>query len=505
MPLNFPSSSLTVGQLYEGWVWNGSAWDFVGRSVGITTTNSPTTTTTTAAIALPVVTLTGITQSNGESTATFTGEYSGSGITDTGFTQTATNGIPTYSSEFYFPADSTASPFSKTTTMQFFQINYYRAYAINDDGIGYSDAYPWSHGNRFMSAHGTAVRSGNNINCTLDFFAGAAAALNSEIDEIGFIFGTDADPLPTWETKEAYVLTSSQTIPSGSPYRVSATLTNYPFAAYARGYIKFNGGFYWYTLDSILVAETTTTTTTSTTTSTTTTSTSTTTTTTLPAGPSVTSFSLYTGYPSISGSRVPHYTSASASSVSAEIRFNMQVNDANGLEYGIVSSPSNTTPTIANTKYVNATVSGSGTVSLQPNGASDFGETWYFRGYVLNTGTGIAYYSSNVVQLRVPDVRQNLGSLSYNSGTQEITATGVLNDMLSGSPSVTAVGFSWGTSDGNGLVNDSLATVDSTFTDTFSVSSAPNGTIYVRSWANQTVSGQTIRVYSISSRTITKT
>lgn len=52
MPLDFPSTSLNQGQIYEGWVWTGSAWLFSGSAVGgttITTTAAPTTTTTTAA------------------------------------------------------------------------------------------------------------------------------------------------------------------------------------------------------------------------------------------------------------------------------------------------------------------------------------------------------------------------------------------------------------------------------------------------------------------------
>ena len=58
MPFNFPSTNLTSGQIYEAWIWNGSAWDFFTEAIGdpigtpgnttTTTTAAPTTTTTTA-------------------------------------------------------------------------------------------------------------------------------------------------------------------------------------------------------------------------------------------------------------------------------------------------------------------------------------------------------------------------------------------------------------------------------------------------------------------------
>lgn len=268
MPLNFPSSSLTLGQLYEGWVWNGSAWDFVGRSVGITTTASPTTTTTTAAVSIPVVTLIGIAQSNESSLATFTGAYTGSDISETGFVQTASETIPAYPGE-HFETGSASSPFElPDKSTNFGSVWYWRAYAVNPDGIGYSAAYPWGHLNLRMP---NLTRTGNNINCEFTFAAGVGAALNSEIDEIGFVFNYINGSLPTWEDKEDYVVaTQSPVIPTTSPFRVTATISSGPDTN-VRAYIRYTGGFYWYSLDAKFVTQTTTTTTSTTSTTTTTT------------------------------------------------------------------------------------------------------------------------------------------------------------------------------------------------------------------------------------------
>jgi hypothetical protein len=298
MPLNFPSSSLTVGQLYEGWVWNGSAWDFVGRSVGITTTASPTTTTT-----------------------------------------------------------------STSTT-------------------------------------------------------------------------------------------------------------------------------------------TTSTSTTTTSTSTTTTST----TTTLPAGPTVMSFSLYTGNPTSNAGRNGHIGQVGSTPQTASPQFDISVVNANGFEYGIVSSNSNTTPTSANLKQSSGTVSGNGLISLPVNGVSDAGETWYFRAYIYD-GVSQYYYSSNVLQLRLPDIKifGTGTAFSYDSGTQEITATCLLSDMLSGSPIVTAVGIACGSSTADLQISEVYSPGPaSSFTQTVSVSSLSAGGKVVRAWADQVIGGQTIRVYDGNGRNFTK-
>jgi hypothetical protein len=341
--------------------------------VGITTTASPTTTTTTAALSVPVVTLTAITQSNTNSAATFTGEFSGSGITETGFIQTLTDSYPTYPND-YFGAGSTTSPFEVADlSMAWSTIQYYAAYAINEDGIGYSSLYPWSHVQRFMSTHGSASRSGGNINCSLTFTATDRTNLNSEIDEIGFLYNFIEDSLPTFENldSEGYTVATS-TIPT-SPHTVSGTISSASTVGHSiRAYIKYVGGFYWYSFDSKWVppASTTTTSTTSTT--------STTTTTTLPQ-PWIGSINAASNYAATNLTLSTSYTGGS-NITEAGIKSNTTSNPVGATDFvsGTTGSPYSTTitglfPTAERYFWSYAVVNGTEVISEE-----DGPSKWYF-------------------------------------------------------------------------------------------------------------------------------
>lgn len=298
MALDFPSTGLSSGQIYEGWSWTGSAWLFSGSAVGgaattTTTTAGPTTTTTTTVSLIPVVQLTAITQNNEYSQVGLTGALiSGSGITERGIVQTTSSSPtpPAYGSDYYL-ADSATSPFTKSAlSCSWSALLYYRAYAINSYGTGYSEPFVWSHVQSNMIS---ASRSGSTINCSCENRTGSSAALNSEVIEIGFLWNNTQSTFPTFESGSlGYAVAGSQ-LPT-SPTNMTGTITGVSSGTgyNVRGYIKYSSGFYWYTLSTIWVAPVSATTTTTaaptTTTTTTTTAAPTTTTTTTIAGPAVT-------------------------------------------------------------------------------------------------------------------------------------------------------------------------------------------------------------------------
>lgn len=289
--------------------------------------------------------------------------------------------------------------------------------------------------------------------------------------------------------------------------------TSPPLYEFYKGWV-WNGSAWDFAGNAVGTTTTATPTTTTTSTSTTTTSTSTTTTsttsttttTTLPAGPTVMSFSLYTGNPTSNAGRNGHIGQVGSTPQTASPQFDISVVNANLFEYGTVSSNSNTTPTIADGKQASGTVSTNGLISLPVAGVSDAGETWYFRAYIYD-GVSQYYYSSNVLQIRVPNIKIfGAGTdFIYDSGTQEITATCQLLDMLSGSPIVTAVGIACGSSIADLQISEVYSPGPAaSFTQTVSVSSLSAGAKVVRAWADQVIGGQTIRVYDGNGRTFTK-
>jgi hypothetical protein len=255
MALDFPSTSLNTGQIYEGWAWNGSAWRFSGAAVG----GAATTTTTTSGI-LPTVQLNSIVQNNSTFNATFGGlvlNQGASGISDWGIYITIDsnpNHISEYPTDHYSygtyagTGDPTVSPgFSiPDLSVSVSEIAYYRAYAQNEQGIGYSALYPWGLPQSFMSS---VTPSNSDIVATVEFgfgFTGPGAGLTSEFTEAGFIWNTSKDSFPTYETRTGIQAAAPV---NGSDLTMSATLPGLrSLAVCIRAYYRF-GTFFSYSFD----------------------------------------------------------------------------------------------------------------------------------------------------------------------------------------------------------------------------------------------------------------
>jgi hypothetical protein len=281
MALDFPSTSLNTGQIYEGWSWTGSAWLFSGRAVGgttITTTAAPTTTTTTAtpttttttaspttttttASALPTVQLVSIIPSDLSIGAEFSGfvpNQGASSLTDWGFVDTADSNpanISTYPTNHIKSSENSGTgnpivspgfviPFIGTSTTQ---TRYYAAYAKNSQGIGYSSLYKYATPQTFMVS---VVLSGADLIATVQFNFGSfglGASIVNGMDEIGFLWNTTKDSLPTYATKTGI---QSTTKPNNTQTTLSATLPGLASSGVCvRAYYRF-GSFYSYSYSS---------------------------------------------------------------------------------------------------------------------------------------------------------------------------------------------------------------------------------------------------------------
>jgi hypothetical protein len=293
MALDFPSTSLNSGQIYEGWTWTGSAWLFSGRAVGGTTTTTtatpttttttaipttttttaapttttttvaPTTTTTTTVLSVPTVIFTDFVQDpGGSSQASLFGQVtSGGTIGERGFYISATSGTPVAkpSSEYYAADNQSANPFTLTNFGTNFGVrSYYRAWAINAQGIGYSSEYPWAFIIAFMKTSGSpkTERSGSNIICAATFNP-LSQNLVDLIEEWGFIWDNTQNSLPVWSTKSGSI-TGGLSIPgqpSGSSSTVTATISGATNLGHSvRGYVRYVGGLYCYSIDSVWIA-----------------------------------------------------------------------------------------------------------------------------------------------------------------------------------------------------------------------------------------------------------
>jgi hypothetical protein len=171
MALNFPSSGLNVGRIYEKWVWNGSAWDFLGGYVSsssattttttatpttttttatpttTTTTATPTTTTTTIASSPPTISASGIFALIFDATAsTISMKLPATSITgsptEKGFVASGSNINPTIGNTKIVSGSGNADFVTTLTNSNFSMVEntqyYVRAFATNSAGTTYS-------------------------------------------------------------------------------------------------------------------------------------------------------------------------------------------------------------------------------------------------------------------------------------------------------------------------------------------------------------------------------
>jgi hypothetical protein len=260
MALDFPSTSLNTGQIYEGWAWNGSAWRFVGSAVG----SAAITTTTTTSI-LPTVQLVSIAQNDDYSLATFGGlvtSQGATGLTDWGIYYTDNSGYlpetpeyPNSGSGYYSygtysgGGDPIVPPGFTIPDLStgFGTLAYYRAYAVNSNGISYSAEYPWVH---IQSSMTSLSPSGGDLEAieTISFGGGFGGSVAAAITEAGFLWHTDKYTRPTYATKTGIV---SVTPPSAGQPSMTAKLTGLASSSVnVRAYYRF-GTFFCYSLDSL--------------------------------------------------------------------------------------------------------------------------------------------------------------------------------------------------------------------------------------------------------------